>query len=307
MKCEEVGETHLKNMLTLIYSFDYKTYAWKLVKTAKPKRKSNKSPILVVRRKFNYKNQHTGTEVDIKSKVLADVLIACNEDVEGLGLNKNPPCADPSVFYHSRHTLEEVLEEEEQKDAPDETLVADLQTAIAFTYTEYGSVISDMATLLPEEECTWDLFWALLRPSSLAYHHHQYTQQDQVVLYRSMHKMLRNDGQTWYWKIRADVVADNGHRFGIGKYPEALEIDHFEGARKIKDLILIPLVYTKREEELRSTLKERGRKYASLNNASYFEFGGMAIREERNNSWETKRFSFNVRHLNYLTSLRRSY
>ena len=69
-----------------------RSYQRKLVKSAKPKKKTdNKKPILIVRRYFDYKNRHTSTTVDIKSKGLVDVLIDCNDDVEGLGLNQNPP------------------------------------------------------------------------------------------------------------------------------------------------------------------------------------------------------------------------
>lgn len=223
-----------------------------------------------------------------------DVLIGCNEDVEGLGLNKNPPSADPSLFYHSREGLTRALSSEEAKETPDEILVADLETALQFTEEEHGQSFADMSTLLPAQECTWDLLWALLRPSSLVYHYHKYTQEDQILLYRRMKMKQRQDG-TWYWLITCDVVADSGVRFGLGHYPEALEIDKFEGARSIKHLLLVPLSFTGREKELRETLGKRGKKYVGLKEPTYWEVSGLAVREERNEKWDTKRFSFNVR------------
>ncbi|CZR51157.1 related to TOB3 (member of AAA-ATPase family) [Phialocephala subalpina] len=257
--------------------FDYRSYQRKLVKSAKPKKKTdNKKPILIVRRYFDYKNRHTSTTVDIKSKGLVDVLIDCNDDVEGLGLNQNPPSADPSLFYHSRQALIDRLATEHEKESStqDEILVADLKTALLFTEEEHGAAIADMSTLLPAEECTWDLLWALFKPSSLVFHFHKYTQQPSLLLFRCVH---------------------SGVRFGLARYPEKIEIDQFEGARKIGDLDVVPLQFMERESELRSFLGERGRRYAALKK-SYWEVSGLAVREERNPNleWATKRFSFSA-------------
>ena len=45
---------------------------------------------MVVRRIINHKGQHIGTEVDIKSQSLTQVLIEINKGVEGLSLTKVP-------------------------------------------------------------------------------------------------------------------------------------------------------------------------------------------------------------------------
>ena len=223
----------------------------------------------MVRRLFNYKNQHEGTKVDIKSDGLAEVLKECNVDVDGLGLNKTPPSADPILFFHSRFSLADRLEDEKNKKVPDEILVADLETALQFTHDEHAQAIADMDTLLAAEECTWELLPLLYRPSSLVYHYHKYTQQDQILRFKRMQKKKRPDS-TPYWEFECDVVADSGVRFGLGRYPELLEIDKFSGARKIKDLIIQPLKNTGREEQLRESLKERGKKYADLRGATYW-------------------------------------
>ncbi|TVY84619.1 putative AAA domain-containing protein [Lachnellula suecica] len=277
--------------------FDYRSYQRKLVKSAKPKKKTdNKKPILIVRRNFDYKNRHTSTTVDIKSKGLADVLIDCNDDVEGLGLNQNPPSAEPGLFYHSRQALIDRLAQEQEKEssAQEEILVADLKTALLFTEEEHGSAIADISTLLPAQECTWDLLWALFKPSSLVFHFHKYTQQPSLLLFRCMRKKTHQDG-TIYWGVDCDVIADSGVRFGLARYPENIEIDQFEGARKIRDLYVVPLQFMEGESELRSFLGERGRRYVALKK-SYWEVSGLAVREERNPNlaWATKRFSFSA-------------
>ncbi|KAG9231384.1 P-loop containing nucleoside triphosphate hydrolase protein [Amylocarpus encephaloides] len=277
--------------------YDYRTYEWKLVKSAKPRKKSNKKPVLVVRRTFNYKNQHTGTFVDIKSKELTDALIECNEDVEGLGLNKSPPSADVSIFYHSLKALKARLADEASHEEPNSVLVQDLEIAIDFAQFEHGSSIAHMSTLLSAQECTWELLWALLPPSSLVYHFHKYTSSPTILLFRSMQKRKRQDG-TIYWDLNCDIVADSGTRFGYAKYPESIEIDEFSGARRIRELDIVPLQFTGegRAVELKTMMINRGRIYASIKGAKFWEVSGLAVREEVNSTrgWETKRFSFNA-------------
>jgi hypothetical protein len=198
------------------------------------------------------------------------------------------------LFYHSRQALIDRLAQEREKESStqDDTLITDLETALFFVEEEHGGAISDMSTLLPAEECTWDLLWALLRPSSLVYHYHKYTQEPCILLFRRAEKKMRSDG-TFYWRVDCDVMADSGIRFGLARYPERIEIDKFEGARKIRDLAVVPLHFTGREVELRNDLKERGRRYAALKE-SYWEISGLAVREERNQKWQTQRFSFSV-------------
>lgn len=59
-------------------------------KPAKVKDKLNKT-VLVVRRIISSKGQVAGTEIDIKSPTLKDILAEIFVDVEGLKLNKTPP------------------------------------------------------------------------------------------------------------------------------------------------------------------------------------------------------------------------
>ncbi|KAE8447854.1 hypothetical protein EG329_010083 [Mollisiaceae sp. DMI_Dod_QoI] len=277
--------------------YDYGSHQWKLVKSARRKKKTNnKKPILVVCRFFDYRNRYTETKVEIKSKGLVDALIDCNDDVEGLGLNQNPPSADLSLFYHSQQALMDRLAQEEEKEpsVKDEILVADLKTTLFFTQEEHGAIIADMSTLLPAQECTWDLLWALFKPSSLVYHYHKYTHQDSILLFRRI-QMKQHRDLTYFWEINCDVVAHEGIKFGLAKYPEKIEIDKFEGARKISDLVVVPLPWTGSELELRSALGKRGRRYAIMQEG-YWEVNGWAVREERNpnSNWDTKRFSFSA-------------
>jgi len=68
----------------------------RLVKTTKPEsRKQSRNALLVVRRLINTKGIHTHTEVDVKSGLLAEVMLEINIGVEGISLRGNPPVVKP--------------------------------------------------------------------------------------------------------------------------------------------------------------------------------------------------------------------
>lgn len=187
------------------------------MKSAKPDKKlDKKKPILVERRIINHKGQHTHTEVDVKSPALRDVLIEMNADVEGLSLKKEPPFADPPLFFHSRFALHERLAQEEKNGNPDAALIADLQTALQYVEEQHGSNIASLGNLLPAGEITWSLLWALFTPNCMMYHFHQFTEQAQVLLMRRIRTKYRKDG-TPYWHVMCDMIADDGLKFGYTK------------------------------------------------------------------------------------------
>jgi hypothetical protein len=75
-------------------AFNSQSSQKRLIKSAKNdiKKYSSKKAVLIVRRIINEKGQHTDTEVDIRSRWLAQVMQKINGDVEGLSLKKFPPC-----------------------------------------------------------------------------------------------------------------------------------------------------------------------------------------------------------------------
>lgn len=109
--------------------------------------------------------------------------------------------------------------------------------------------------------------------------------------------------QTPYWQINCDMIADDGVKFGytkklgLAQRPDLftdLEIDEFDGARNIQDLVVYPLQYAENEVAIRSAAISRGKKYASMKDHSYWETSGPALRETMNDRWESKRSKFSV-------------
>ena len=132
------------------------------------------------------------------------------------------------------------------------------------------------------------------------YHFHQYTEQHQVLLMRRIRQRYRKDG-TPYWHIMCDMIADDGLKFGytkdlgIASRPDLyadLEIDQYDGARRIQDLIVYPLEYASNSQQIRKDAIERGKKYARMIGNTYWETNGPAMRETMNDRYEVNRFKF---------------
>ena len=136
----------------------------------------------------------------------------------------------------------------------------------------------------------------------MMYHFHQYTEQPQVLLMRRIRQRYRKDG-TPYWHVMCDMIADDGLKFGytkdlgIASRPDLyadLEIDQYDGARRIQDLIVYPLEYAANAAKIRKDLVERGKKYARMIGNTYWETSGPAMRETMNDRYEVNRFKFST-------------
>lgn len=201
-------------------------------------------------------------------------------------------------------TLQESFVREQERKSQDAALVADISTALRYIDEKHGHNVRSVESLLSNGEITWDLLWALYTPNSLLYHFHEYTEQAQVVKMRRIKVKFRED-QTKYLQIVCDMISDDGLKFGytkdLGITPRPdpyydLEIDYYEGAKKVEDLVVYPLQYTRDEAVIRAECIERGKKYVRLSGHSCWESSGPAMRETINERYEINRFKFGVSH-----------
>ena len=222
------------------------------------------------------------------SPIVADVLNDINANVQRTKLKHSPPVVDPHLLYHSLDGLEKKLIEERAKETPDPQVVDHLEIIIKFTREEQAGDISSLSTLFSAGEITWDLLWALFKPNTLAYHFHQLTEQQLVVLTRSTEVEKKCDGQ--YFKIHCDIVNNDGTSFGLAK--KLFEIKEFEGASRIQDLKVFPLEYHSKKEEIISHARTRGKRFAKMVGHQYMEISGSAMREIRSSRHEPREVRF---------------
>ncbi|KAF8526674.1 P-loop containing nucleoside triphosphate hydrolase protein [Hysterangium stoloniferum] len=276
--------------------FDSRTYSTELRKTQAPKKQRNKKYALVVRRIINHKGQHEGTEVDIISPVLCDVLKQINTGVEGLNLNRSQATADPNLFFHSQEGLKARYEEEMSKERPDESMISDISLALQFIEEDQGGNIADFGQLVSHGEITYDLLWALFPPNTVAYYYHEMTEQDVLVIVRSVKYRQHYGGS--YLEVTADCIRDDGKMFGLAKDMDQ-KIVIFSGSRKIQDLSIFPLKYHPKADEIKEHSISRGKRFLEMKGACYHEISGPAMKEIQlmkgaDGQEDVKRLKFNT-------------
>ncbi|KAJ6623166.1 P-loop containing nucleoside triphosphate hydrolase protein [Mycena sp. CBHHK59/15] len=272
--------------------FDLRTFSTTLRKTSKPVKKlSNKKPVLIIRRLIDEKGRHTGTEIDIKSTILCQVLLEINSDVEGLTLTANNPVINPKQFFHCGPGLAKKLEEETSKSEPDEVLVSDITTALQYIRDDHADTISDFEAMVSHHGISYELLWVLFPPNTYVHRYHSFTEQPQILLARSFEYSRRSDGSL-YASIACDVVNNDGVSFGLAR--DLLELNSFRGARKIQDLPILPIEYHPNRQALCEHAIKRGKKFVNLEEHSYREISGPGVREVTNSQWDIRQFKFNT-------------
>ncbi len=206
------------------------------------------------------------------------------------------------MFFYSRHSLKTKTQQEEAVKEPDTSLLADLTVALQYVEEEHGSNIKSLESLLLSNQITWPLLWALFKPNARVYHFHQYTEEHMIMRMRTSKIRFRQNGAR-YWHLACDIIADDGLKFGYTKdssitnRPDShydIEIDEFDGALRIQDLVVYPLDFAQNPAQIKSEAIKRGKKYVRMTEGSYFETTGPAVRETMNDRYEVKRFSFQV-------------
>jgi hypothetical protein len=206
--------------------------------------------------------------------------------------------ADPILFFHSHAALKKLFEEEQSKDLQDNDLISDLAVALEFIQEDHGANIANFERLLSFEEITYDLLWALFTPNALVYHYHELTEQPQVLLVRYIEYLQRQD-KSKYVRVCCDTISCDGKSFGFAR-DFSLEIDEYQGARKIQDLNVFPLKYHIDAPAIRDHAVRRGKKVAQMFGPTYHEIfpGGPAMKEvmmESKHGFEVRKFKFNVK------------
>ena len=170
--------------------------------------------------------------------------------------------ADPNLFFHARDALIARKAEEKEKDEPNQNLVNDIGTALRFIDEDFGAQLQNLESLLKNGEITFDLIWAIFPPKVLLVcMQHGLTTQMQAMNLVSGTYQKRENG-TRYFALRGRIISHDGEDFGYGFVD--VEIDDFDGSKKITLLPGFPFQYDPDQDTTRKVLIQRGRKYLSL-------------------------------------------
>ncbi|MCJ1376077.1 hypothetical protein MMC20_007315 [Loxospora ochrophaea] len=235
--------------------------------------------VLVVRRIISKQGMVAGTEVDVKSTQLRDVLLEIFEGVEGLQLNKTPPMVDPKLLFYALPSLTARINDEEAKDTPNKGLIDDISTALEFIDEDFGNTILSLASLSEHDEITFDLLWTLFPPRTVVFTKKNEMNEPQALRFQTGSYETRQD-RSEYFSLKCSMINHDGQDFGWGDH--WLEINGFEGAKKTYTLSALPLSLHPEKEAMRNQLIDRGRKYIQMLEPTCREYNGTAIRSNPN-------------------------
>ncbi|KAF5533765.1 TOB3 (member of AAA-ATPase family) [Fusarium mexicanum] len=251
--------------------------------------------IFHVRRKFDWEGKHVATVVDIKSKLLRECLQDVIGNADGISLVDETPKINPEVLFLYLEALRDHLKalrkakpagKSKKSQKKNKNLLKEkkqhLKILIKYLDNDFESTKESLYPMLKNGLITFELLWALWKPDTLVYATtYGNPSEPRVFKVESAHlhhSVMRGS----YYHVEGKYMEFDGKRFGYGN--TSVEIDGFQGAKKIKSLPCYPLQYHHNEQKLRLDLIERGKKFASLSGVHYKSYKGIAFMKRRNGS-----------------------
>lgn len=273
--------------------WDNNIHAYKLQDTTETTTDSQYDEyIFHVRRSFDWDGKFKQTLVDIKSKLLRECLQDVMGNIKGVSLVEDTPKLDPNMLFLYLEDLSKYLKALKKNKATGSDRHSrkkaqkridgkrdHLKVLIKYINKDYETVKSSLYPMLENGLITFDLFWALWKPGTLAYTTMYGSHDEPRVFKVEMAEKHSNFMKGNYYFIDGKYFEYDGKQFGFGT--QVAEVSEFRGARKITSLGVYPLAYHKNEEQLRKDLIDRGKKFVSLAGVHYRAHQGMAYYKKR--------------------------
>ncbi|KAF4454678.1 hypothetical protein F53441_2756 [Fusarium austroafricanum] len=251
--------------------------------------------IFHVRRTFDWEGKHVATIVDIKSKLLRECLQDVIGNVETISLVDEIPRISPETLFLYLEDLRSHLKalrkakpagnsKKARKKNKSQIKEKKKQLKVLINYLDhdFDSTKESLYPMLRTGLITFDLLWALWKPGILIYTTtYGSTSEPRAFKVESAH-LLQSLVRGSYYHIEGKYMEFDGKRFGYGNI--SIEIDSFQGAKKIRSLPCYPMKYHHNEKNLRLDLIERGKKFVSLSGVHYRNYQGIAFMKRKNGS-----------------------
>lgn len=132
-----------------------------------------------------------------------------------------------------------------------------------------GKRYEDMRHNFVRDETNFLDLWALFKPGQLAVTA-SFGSEESILKVRSIKRSAPENifdcmqllGRRKEWTIECTAISWDSSKFR--EEPKSIKIKQFAGSKKITELEVYPLSYHRDGEQLRETLKERGRKWSKL-------------------------------------------
>ncbi|UZP39682.1 hypothetical protein NXS19_007498 [Fusarium pseudograminearum] len=248
--------------------------------------------IFHVRRTFDWEGKYRTTIIDIKSKLLRECLQDVIGNVEGISLVDEVPKISPNLLFLYLEDIRSHLKALRKAKPAGETKKArkknkerlkdkrkHCKVLIKYLDHDFESTKESLYPMLESGLITFDLLWALWKPNTLAYTTTYGSTQEPRVFKVEMAQLHRSIMKGEFYYVDGKYFEFDGKRFGYGN--TSVEMEEFQGAKKITSLTCYPLQYHQNEEKLRRDLIERGKKFVSLSGVHYKSYQGIAFMKRK--------------------------
>ena len=243
----------------------------------------------LVRRTFDWENKYKATVIDVKSKVLRAALQEVMKGCKSVSLEAEEPSIEPNILFlyleqlrtYYKKTLQAKILTKKKRRATKKLKQQRklLKTLVAYIDVDYESTKKTLYPLLKAGNITFDLLWALFSPNDIAitscYGVWDEPRCFKVEYTNKCASMTRGE---WYC-IEGKYLEYDGKKFGFGSFE--VDIDEFQGPRKITSLATYPLKYYKDPERVKQQIKERGEKIISMEGMHYKFHKGLAFMKKK--------------------------
>ena len=241
----------------------------------------------LVRRTFDWENKYKETFVDIKSKQLKAALSEVMKDCKSVSLEAEEPTIDPNVLFLYLEelrayckTLKAKIKTEKKRTARAlEQQRSLLKKLVGYVDEDYAEIKKRLYPLQKAGNITFDLLWALFKPNEIAvtscYGSWDEPRCFKVEYANKCASMTRGE---WYC-IEGRYLEYDGKSYGFGDFE--VDIDKFQGPRKITSLATYPLKYHANPEKVKKQILERGERFINLEGMHYKFHKGMAFHKKK--------------------------
>lgn len=156
--------------------------------------------------------------------------------------------------------------------------IEELSIASQYIAEDHGSTMETLASLSQHDEITFDLLWALFPPNATVYTKSNLLCEEQILRLQKGEYGTRSNGSR-YFSLDLRLISHDGEKLGWAE--SNIQIEQFDGAKKVRNLLCFPLDRHPEKETIHERLMQRGKRYLELMQATYQEYTGAAVTENR--------------------------
>lgn len=263
--------------------WDYDIHAYRLTETmATTSEDDHGEYVFHVRRRFDCEGQYLETLVDIKSKVLKNILWIVLGSCKAVSLEEDTPAIGPNILFLYYEDLKKYYKDmtakNNSKKKDHNTVVKKakhLKCLIQYIEKDYKSVEKSMCQLIEAGNITFDLLWTLFRSDEIIYTS-TYSAPDEPRAFKVDYVSKKSSPMkgTWY-VVQGRYIDFDGKAFGFGSME--VEIQSYKGTSRITSLPCFPIKYHKEYETLQKQLIERGNKFIALAGTKHRSYVGLGL------------------------------